>query len=198
MSTVNSEMNNQQQQQNQILFQWKPIVGVSVLIIFAAIIIGWGEDCTVEVRGIPDVLAVMVKEKKTLTLHRINKKGKTCSDSRSVMDYLYESTDKLTCSLVPDSAGDAKREDCTLKEAGFGQIEVSIQPNSRGWHKMNTEQDGEHINGSPFKVFVLKTFGVPMFPIHTIDKLQAPQGITFNQTGHLVVVEYTAHRVCFQ
>ena len=198
MSTVlhcarHLEMNNHQQQPNQL--PWRPIVGISILILFAAVVTMtyWGEDCTVEVRGLPDVLAVKIKRKCTLTLHKINKKGKTCSASKSIMEHLYESTDKLTCSLISDSVG--TREDCTLKEAGFGQVEVSIQPNSRGWHKLHIEHDGEHISGSPFTVFVLKTFGVPMIPIHTISGLQTPHGITFNRTGHLIVVEYTAHRI---
>jgi hypothetical protein len=184
---------NNQQQLNQL--PWKLIIGVSVLVIFAAVTVNWGEECTVEVRGLSEVLSVKVREKTTLTLHKINKKGKICS--KSILEYLYESTDRLTCSLISDSAGNFKEEDCTLKDIGFGQVEVSIQPSSRGWHKLYIEQDGEQISGSPFTVFVLKTFGVPMIPIHTIEELQTPHGITFNRSGHLIVVEYTAHRISF-
>ena len=99
---------------------------------------------------------------------------------------------KVTCDVIYESTG--KKFDCGVKKTAWkvSPYEISYQPTSRGRHQLHIKVEGEHIKGSPFNVTVLKTLGATEY---TIDKLERPQGITFNQAGHLIVAEYTAHRV---
>ena len=99
----------------------------------------------------------------------------------------------LSCELMSESTGEIIN--CTMEEITISEYNISYQPISRGRHQLHIKVEGEHIKGSPFSV-------AAKMPIHKlgtvlkrIDGLKAPQGMTFNQRGEMIVAEYRGHCV---
>ena len=99
----------------------------------------------------------------------------------------------VTCIIMSESTGTITN--CSAQRTMKHQYEISYEATSRGRHQLHIKVEGEHIKGSPFTVIVLKTLGASNIPSYTIEDLQTPKGITIDQSGHLIVVEYTAHRI---
>ena len=95
----------------------------------------------------------------------------------------------LTSELVSNSTGVTM--DCSVKKIA-SKYEISYQGVIRGRHHLHIKVEGEHIEGSPFPVIVMKKFGTP---IKIIDGVKWPWGVAVNQMGEAIVAEGSAHRI---
>ena len=140
------------------------------------------KDCFATGRGLE--MAVVGKQV-NVVLYTVD----TCTSGKGYNTQM----ETIACELVSEPS--RTKVDCNVKKVMDNQYEISYQPTSQGGHQLHIKVEGEHIKGSPFSIFALKKFGAPMIPIGTITGLSAPQGMTFNQTGHMIVVEYRGHKV---
>ena len=99
----------------------------------------------------------------------------------------------LACELVSELTDEIVN--CTLQEVDISQYELSYLPTSRGRHQLHIKVEGEHIKGSPFTVTVKMPIHKLGTVLKTITGLKAPQGMTFNQKGEMIVAEYRGHCV---
>ena len=58
----------------------------------------------------------------------------------------------VTCDITYESAGN--KIDCSVKKIDINRYTIRYRPINRGMHQLHIKVEGEHIKGSPFKVFV--------------------------------------------
>ena len=91
----------------------------------------------------------------------------------------------LQCTLASELTGKTIEGRIMGKERG--RCQISYKPVIKGKHQLHIKVEGNHIKGSPFPVLVkmpVKKLGCPM---HTIDGLDEPFGVTINQRGQITV-----------
>ena len=119
-------------------------------------------------------------ERATALLNVVGHKGEACPVP----------VESLTCELVSETTG--KKKDGSVKKIGDSQYEINYQPASRGRHQLHIKVEGDHFNGSPFSVTVVKKLGTP---IKTISGVKYPWGVTVNQKSEVIVSEGRGHCV---
>ncbi len=125
----------------------------------------------------------MVGEKYTAILEAVNYNGAPCEEP--IQSFQCELVSEITHAIVRGS----------LERRGQSQYEISYLPTIKGWHQLHLKVEDQHIIGSPCSVAVklpIKKLGTPIL---TIDKVDRPLGITFNQRGEVVVTEWREHCV---
>lgn len=91
--------------------------------------------------------------------------------------------------------------DTSIKNYEDGTYEVSYIPRVPGIHKVQVEVSGQHIEGSPFRVYVKHPVLTPVksFGSHvqgqTSGKLLQPHGVAGNMLGQVVVSDSLKHHV---
>ncbi len=93
----------------------------------------------------------------------------------------------LQCELVSEITRTTVRG--SLERRGQSQYEISYQPTIKGRHQLHIKVDDQNIRGSPFPVAVKLPIEKLGTPILTIDEVEGPRGIAFNQRGEVVVAE---------
>ena len=96
----------------------------------------------------------------------------------------------VSSELVSEVTGE--KIQCTVKKTEANQYEISYQLTKRGKYQLHIKVEGEHINGSPFPVTVLRKFGTP---IKTIGGVSGPCGVAVNKRGDIIVAERNGHCV---
>jgi tripartite motif-containing protein 2/3/tripartite motif-containing protein 71 len=129
-----------------------------------------------------DTKVAMVGERCTATLHLASFRGEPCE----------EFVEALGCELVSDISG--TRASCSVERRGQSQYEISYQPTIKGRHQLHIKVQGQHIRGRR-SVAVKSPVEKLGTPILTIDRVQGPWGLTFNQRGEVVVAEYNGHLI---
>lgn len=76
---------------------------------------------------------------------------------------------------------------------GFAKLQCSFS--ERGRYTVSVRIGGNHINGSPYKLFVKPNGTQLQKPIKSIVKLQGPKGIAINDKHHMIVCEENRHTV---
>ena len=143
------------------------------------------EDCsTLEIQGgLPYLMES--REDFIAMVQYINQEGNPCSCTKAM--------NATKCNL--QSEMNKEKEQCAMKKINDEHFEIIFSSEHEGIHELSVEVDGKHIKGSPFTLVYLNKFGAELVPLSTITEVTAPQGMTFNQTGALIVVEYRVHRV---
>ena len=116
-----------------------------------------------------------VGQKATAILQVFNSTGEPCNPAKA-----------LECKLVSDITG-AQVAGSFKKLAGQNRYEISYQPAIKGQNQLHITVEGQHIRGSPFSIAV--TSSSYRQPIHSIDGVEGPWGITINHNGEIVVSE---------
>ena len=124
-----------------------------------------------------------VGEKSSALLQALNFKGQP----------LKERTQSSECELVSDITG--SRTQGSIERRGQSQYEIIYQPTIKGRHQLHVKVEGQHIRGSPFTITVTSAVTKLGTPILTIGGVEFPWGVAINQTGEIVVTEFTAHCV---
>ena len=115
------------------------------------------------------------RENTTADIYIINHKGEPCELKLP----------SLQCTLASELTGKTIEGRIMGKERG--QYQISYKPVIKWKHQLHIKVEGNHIKGSPFPVLVkmpIKKLGCPM---HTIDGLDEPFGVTINQRGQITV-----------
>lgn len=134
------------------------------------------KDCYAAGEGLK---MAVVGERANANVYIIDKRGQDCT---------Y--TTKVTCDGMHQITG--KRVHCEAKKSTGNQYEIEYQPVTPGRHQLHIKVEGEHIQGSPFTVTVMKNLNTP---IKIISKLNGPYGTSVNQRGEILVAEKKAHCV---
>ena len=135
------------------------------------------EKCTATGKGLE---VAELGDRATAVLHVVDYNGKACITPE----------ENLNCELVSEITGE--KIDCSVKKTEANQYEISYLATSRGRHQLHIKVEGEHINGSPFPVIVMKKLGTP---IQTIDisGVKCPWGVAVNHRGEIIIAESSGH-----
>ena len=125
----------------------------------------------------------VVGERNSATVHIVNQTGQECS----------KATDELSCEISSISQGEGTS--CVVnKMKGSPVYEIRYQPANKGRHKLSFKfaSKRERVKERVFDVYVLRKLGTPTKIIRGVI---APQGMTLNERGELIVAEYREHCV---
>ena len=120
----------------------------------------------------------VIGEMSTATLQVLDQEGKQCQ----------REVENVNCELV--SSDGLSRVVGTVKRRGGSEYELSYRPQRRGTHKLHIRVEERHVSGSPMAVVVHPK---EYTAIRTIEGLETPWGIAFNDRGEIIVVEYGGH-----
>ena len=120
-----------------------------------------------------------VDKETNAVLHIVGHKGKAYT--KQVVGLTCELVSKRTCEKI----------DCFVKKIfASGQYKISYQATSQGKHQLHIKVEGDHINGSPSPVNVIRKLGTPIKIIRGMTK---PSGVAVNQRGKIIVAEDNEH-----
>ena len=122
-------------------------------------------------------------ENTTADVNIINHKGEPC-------EFKLPS---LQCTLTSELTGKTIEGRIMGKERG--QYQINYKPFVKGKHRLHIKVEGNHIKGSPFPVLVKMPVDKLGCPMHTIDGLNRPFGVTINQRGQIIVSEFMGNCV---
>ena len=123
------------------------------------------------------------RENTTADVYIINYKGEPCELKLPSLQCTLAS--ELTC----------KTSEGRIMGKERGRYQISYKPVIKGKHQLHIKVEGNHIKGSPFPVLVrmpAKELGCPM---HTIEGLNGPFGVTIDQRGQITVSEFIGNCV---
>ena len=101
----------------------------------------------------------------------------------------------LVCELVSEITGEKIK--CIVKQTEVvSQYKISYQPTARGRHQLHIKVVGEHIQGSPFTVYVKLPVQKLGTPVNTITAVKRPWGVATSRRGDVIVADYRGHCVC--
>ena len=126
-----------------------------------------------------DVGTAVVGKASTAVLEAINIKGQPC----------HEPVKSSDCLLVSEITGTRVRG--LVKRSSESQYDISYQPIVKGRHQLHVKVEGQHIRGSPFSVAVTSSVEKLGAPFLTIDRAKNPWGVAINQSGRVVVSEWS-------
>ena len=120
----------------------------------------------------------------TLTVHTVDKDGKTCEDPNV----------PITAELV--SHGGVTTVKCQIARRKDHTHHLTYQPQSRGQHDLNVKVYGRPIKNSPFTVAVRKTApDCQGIHVKSVTDLTRPRYLAVSEEGLIVVAEYSTHCV---
>ena len=119
----------------------------------------------------------------TADVYIINHKGEPCE-----LKLL-----SLQCTLASELTGKTIEGRIMGKERG--RCQISYKPVIKWKHQLHIKVEGNHIKGSPFPVLVRMPAKKLGYPMHTIEGLDGPFGVTINQRGQITVSEFMGNCV---
>ena len=117
----------------------------------------------------------MVGETATATVHVVDQKGRE-----------YQRPVEVSCKLVPSDGCSQVRGEA--KKVMDGKYKISYHPQHSGQQYLHIQVEDKHISGSPFPLSVLTTT-----PTNIISDVNRPAGLTLDNDGQLLVVEYSGN-----
>ena len=99
----------------------------------------------------------------------------------------------LQCMLASELTG--KTIKGRIKGKKRGRYQISYKPVIKWKHQLHIKVEGNHIKGSPFPVLVKMPVEKLGYPMHIIDGLNGPFGLTVNQRGQVIVSEFIGNCV---
>ena len=150
----------------------------------------YGEVC---VAGSPDPTKCLVTGKglgtaavgkeSTVVLQTFKSNSQPCEESKA----------SVSCELISEIAGTKAR--CSILQIGQSTYEISYQPTIKGRHQLHIKVEGRHIRSSPHVVGARLPVRKLGTPILTIEGVRKPMGVAVNQSGEVVVTEWSGHCV---
>ena len=119
----------------------------------------------------------------TTDVYLINHKGELCELKLPSLQCTLAS--ELTCKTIEGRIMGKER----------GRCQISYKPVIKGKHQLHIKVEGNHIKGSAFPVLVRMPVEKLGCPMHTIEGLNGPFGVTIDQRGQITVSEFIGNCV---
>ena len=117
-----------------------------------------------------------VREKYTAILQVNDTEGKPCE----------EPVKSLECKLTSEISDTSAK--CDVQRIGQSQYEITSQPRLKGKHLLHIQLEAQHVKGSPFHVMVMSKVEKLGTPIHSVPRINGPDGVTIHHSREEVVV----------